>query len=160
VGWKAWFFPQVEVPGPIPPAAFPQQVIPLKVHLFPGDRDFPTSGARPDLPSVEAVSPPDGLGMDVPEVTTDGSEWIFCLSESDQLRVGAITGCLAGQHLLREQAFAPNGQQALPVQTARVQAPKSHAIPSLPEIKPAAGRPGVDRSIGQASSIILDPGRY
>ena len=92
--------------------------------------------ARPvDAGDVEAVASVGGLARDGLEVGAHGGDGVRLGAEAFELAVLAVPPRAPGEHRLREQALAPAGGQALPVEISRVQGPDPHRaiLPPAPE---------------------------
>lgn len=79
---------------------------------------------------VEVVSPPRCFGADGGEVGGDGGEGALVISEPVELGVVPVTFCFPTEHLLRQQTFAPQGQETLSIKLLRMKGPEAHgAVP-------------------------------
>ena len=66
--------------------------------------------------------------MNGSKVECDGGDRGSMLAEALKLRMALIAFRPASQHCLREQRFAPEGDEAFRVQIGRVQAPEAHYL--------------------------------
>ena len=104
----------------------PQKVLPLKVQL-PGTyvkgSDFLDAA---DLRRVESVAPAICFQSDGAQIAPDKRERLRMLTEALQLRMSAVAACVAGQDLLRQERFPPQGDEPYSIQVLRVEAPEPH----------------------------------
>jgi hypothetical protein len=124
------------------PREFPHEVPPLMGDL-PVCDGYPGNPAhRASLAAVEAVTAPVRLGMNLGEVSIDGGTRRCMSAEAPQLRMVAIALRSSAQNGLREQGFAPKGDQTLRIKVTGVKGPEAHGLDRLqfPVLPAARGR--------------------
>lgn len=119
-----------------------QQVRPLVSDLATGDRYPLAAGNRVlpgDPPRVEVEATTLTFGLHDPEVGGDPGHGVVAVPESGQLRVMTVPVCLPAQDRLRQEPFAPEGDETPCVQVAGVEGPQTHGgyagIPGRPSIQ-------------------------
>src|SRR5688572_7923965 len=116
------------IEGLIPVGKLFHQVPPFEIDLAAGHGNRRDIRYRPDLALIEGITAASRLGMDRGEIQIDRRAWCLVGTEAFELRVLPVALGLAAQHRFREQGFAPQGEQALAIEIARMQAPESHGI--------------------------------
>lgn len=101
-----------------------QQMRPLVLQLPAGASDTPDSARWPDLATIESKAAGLGLCEHRPKIGSDGGPRRPLCLEANQLRMMAIAPGPIPQHGLRQQAFAPQRDQALRVEVAGMNAPE------------------------------------
>ena len=102
------------------------QVPEFIAQLIAGNLQPRTALVADNAPAIEAVTTPLGFIGYGGKVSSNGRQRIACFAEALELWVMAIAVCLAAQHLLRQQALAPQGNKTFGIEIARVQAPQAH----------------------------------
>ena len=97
------------------------------VHYLPArDADAADRRCGPYLPAIKCIAAPLRLGMNSSEICIDGGTGRCVSAEALKLRVMPVAFCPPAQNGLREQRLAPQGNQALCIQIAGMNRPKTH----------------------------------
>ncbi|MNT73892.1 hypothetical protein D3C72_2126520 [compost metagenome] len=103
-----------------------QQVFPFVSHLAAGDGNGRHYGGGAELAAVKTVAALGGLLLHGPQVGVDRQLRRGVGFEPVQLGMVAIAFGEAMEHMAREQALAPQRNQALRIKVPGVHRPKTH----------------------------------
>jgi hypothetical protein len=114
-----------EVNGTSPPQ-LAEQMTPFKLELTAGGDDRRDRARSAEFVGIKAITAACGLVVNDTEVSVDRRHGRRRPPEALELWMVAIPTGRSGEHCLREQSFAPEGDQAASVQIGRVNGPESH----------------------------------
>jgi hypothetical protein len=111
-----------------PPREFPHEVLPFVGDLPVCDRYRGNPAYRANLAAIKGVAAPVRLGMNFGEISIDGGTRRCMSAKPAQLGMVAIALRSSAQNGLREQGFAPKGDQTLRIKVTGVKGPEAHVL--------------------------------
>src|SRR5580765_4549461 len=107
-------------------------MVPLVGELPPGHGDDGLAMASSDLGPAEAVRAMVRFREHGEQIGVDRRDGIRVGAEALELRMVTVAARFAAQNGAREQSLAPDGDQALRVEVARMQRPEARRASPLP----------------------------
>ena len=110
---------------------FLQEVSPFERHLPPvfGNRSPAAPSAQ--LASIEVITPPLRLGVDLRQVTVEGADRIGLCPEAEQLRMKSVSASLPSKDCPGQKSFTPEGHETHWIEVLRVNSPQTHYMISV-----------------------------
>jgi hypothetical protein len=105
---------------------FLPQVLPFEIELATGDGEALRSSRATDLCRGEAIAAVRSFFVDDVQIFGDGAERRRMFAEAQQLGMALIALRLSPQYGLGQQGFAPQGDEAAPIEVFGMEAPESH----------------------------------